>query len=848
MAESGKDTALLCHACKSLDLRFRDFPVAFTNRRTGEPNFQRVDTRLPLGTLQDMLQKKSCFLCRLVVRVLEAQEPGVTQRTTNRDPITLRETEGPITCSLYWCLKAAMDMSVPEQPELRSMMLGIECSSILRVHTYLVPRVESALAGGAETGQWFSRGRGSMLEKVGLASFWMHTCVGLHGAACKPTPIPKHRCLPKTITFVDVRYSCLVEQPLNCSYTALSYVQGNSPFFQNMESQASDLRLRQGLNGIQLPKTVKDAISLTQQLGMRYLWVSGLCVTQGNEESKRTLASMADVIFAGAVLTIVALDGADADAGLLAGRDQDQKWRARIGKGLTLSAVKTYCGIRERNSWTHETRAWTYQEMVLSRRLLIFADGLTFFVCRKANWREDLVTEGNETPTAFCPLLHMFMRDIEDEPYGHCIPDTYAGCVAEYTRRKMTHASDALNAFAGLSRVLESQMRTTLRFGLPVALMDWALLFRPGKTIRPRPGFPSWVWAGWEGGVELSPSSSADFMIFLCSHTWIEFYLDDEALGCSIHLSTLDMAREAIPTGSSSRGRYQDYFRKVLMAYVETSTHNPLKRFPDIQFQTVPTRLGPAIQSGLLRFFTISALFELEAQKAAPETLLPNGLQIKDRSGNRAGFLHLGSEDSDEEMKTLGGAQEIILLSERFGEHRIRFPGEPDPWAEELQIEYGVSDNLTGPELLRLIFSGRRSGEGQPHSLPQRLGRGEEEKGAKEEGGEENGGGIEDEEGEGPVGGNGEIGVEEIEGDEGEEGQGDDTDSLENELSCSTDDEFPEPDRMKLKRLRDPANWTLYNVMAIKWEGGLARRIAVGWLHREALDGVDTTWKEIVLG
>jgi hypothetical protein len=350
----------LCRTCKSLDLRFNDFPVAYRNPQTGELNFDCDGTRISLGTLQDILQRKDCPLCQLVVRVLQAQNPNITLEKWHRDPITLRETRDPITCSLQWYLQPAMDRSVPEQLETHCMFLGIRCSSSLLVDTYLVPHVDSAFAGGVETSQYYARDRGGIEDKANLASFWMHTCVGLHGSACIPAPLNlRKRSSPLTkVTFVDVWQGCLVERPLDCSYTALSYVWGSSPFFKSTKLEVSVLRQRLGLNAYQIPKTIQDAIFLTQRIGVRYLWVDSLCITQDDADSKHTMISMMDIIYAGAVLTIIALDGTDADAGLFVNQNR-QQWHVRIKKNLKLVAIKTYFSENSKDSFVHETRAWT---------------------------------------------------------------------------------------------------------------------------------------------------------------------------------------------------------------------------------------------------------------------------------------------------------------------------------------------------------------------------------------------------------------------------------------------------------------------------------------------------------
>jgi hypothetical protein len=103
----------------------------------------------------------------------------------------------------------------------------------------------------------------------------------------------------------------------------------------------------------------------------------------------------------------------------------------------------------------------------------------------------------------------------------------------------------------------------------------------------------------------------------------------------------------------------------------------------------------------------MSALFELEVQDEIAQYFLPKWLLIKDRFGDRVGFLFLGgSTSSEQEIKSLGGTREIILLSERFGDHRIRFPGEEDPHYRDLVAKYGGDmKDPNHPELWRILLS-----------------------------------------------------------------------------------------------------------------------------------------------
>ena len=93
----------------------------------------------------------------------------------------------------------------------------------------------------------------------------------------------------------------------------------------------------------------------------------------------------------------------------------------------------------------------------------------------------------------------------------------YCRCVEEYTSRKMSFDSDGLNAFAGISRLMEKFLQSEMIYGMPKRFMleslGWcsrgSILRRrtqitideKGETVN-RPIFPSWSWVAWDGTIQ----------------------------------------------------------------------------------------------------------------------------------------------------------------------------------------------------------------------------------------------------------------------------------------------------------------------------------------------------------
>jgi len=85
----------------------------------------------------------------------------------------------------------------------------------------------------------------------------------------------------------------------------------------------------------------------------------------------------------------------------------------------------------------------------------------------------------------------------------------YAGFVTTYMGRDLSNPHDSLNAISGIfNRLQATYGGYPFELGLPTAAFDSALLWEPTGACHRRlnahsgkPIFPSWTWAGWEGGV-----------------------------------------------------------------------------------------------------------------------------------------------------------------------------------------------------------------------------------------------------------------------------------------------------------------------------------------------------------
>jgi len=203
---------------------------------------------------------------------------------------------------------------------------------------------------------------------LGRVSRWLEMCSTQHTGGCSLSDTaPFEGCLPglRTLRFVDVIDMCLVEKREVCEYVALSYVWGAVPDFRLTTAHLAKLSKGGALSKTEIlqhiPQTLRDAMTLVQGLGLRYLWVDALCLVQNRvDEIQSGFAAVMDQIYERSLFTIVAANGHDADAGLvglLEGSRPGSRPCVEVLRGVRLG-VSSDLEIMLQGS-AYSQRAWT---------------------------------------------------------------------------------------------------------------------------------------------------------------------------------------------------------------------------------------------------------------------------------------------------------------------------------------------------------------------------------------------------------------------------------------------------------------------------------------------------------
>ncbi|KAF2475926.1 HET-domain-containing protein [Lindgomyces ingoldianus] len=227
-------------------------------------------------------------------------------------------------------------------------------------------------------------------ECLTMCRKWLRGCCDNHKACKKSSPGSIQ--LPTRI--IDVESSDINGTPQprlvdgeqrHEAFAALSYCWGGERIL-TLTTETEEI-LRAGLPLERFPATLRDAIIVTQNLRIRYLWIDALCIQQDSTEDwTREAAKMRDV-YKGAVVTIAAAASSRSSDGIFRDRALDS-WACTVPwvngqtppQTVILRPAQEIYSDPARTSLMH-TRGWTLQESLLAPRTIWLGAHLISFEC-----------------------------------------------------------------------------------------------------------------------------------------------------------------------------------------------------------------------------------------------------------------------------------------------------------------------------------------------------------------------------------------------------------------------------------------------------------------------------------
>ena len=487
---------VLCRRCEQLDLigMLDGFPPWTSQKEQEEAVSRRDESIRSLGDTGTVEFWDDCHVCRCLF--------ALTPNPYSNDQEVLLLPDW----SLYRVTgEFGAVLDTPEKRQYATcLVVALDPGSIslpFAVHAHrsdaMCLMAEDLQDGRTLGGRKLMRGPTNME----MVKEWIGRCARLHGTHCAPV-------LTEELTgirLIDVQQRRIVKFPgFPCDYVALSYVWGGVP--------AKSYKLGDVIGP--LAKTLEDAISFTKGLGKPYLWTDFLCIDQSNDDEKADQIGKMWSIYRGAYVTIYALSGSSAEAGLSGfGRAEYCPQLTCCVRGRRLVGTMPTFSLQ---SWmtVWAQRAWTLQEAYLAPRCLFFSDHQMYFDCTAMlccetlddlrSWGHNLTQASNSTGRGF---LAWVTDQIGAGSYRIPLRDpakrleNWGVKLNMYSYRQMSYDVDAQRAFEGIAQQLTTMYPEGFFQGLPIEDFDWGLLWRSQWPPTRRQGFPSWTWAGWKGGL-----------------------------------------------------------------------------------------------------------------------------------------------------------------------------------------------------------------------------------------------------------------------------------------------------------------------------------------------------------
>jgi len=315
------------------------------------------------------------------------------------------------------------------------------------------------------------------------------------------------------LTVIDCATRTLVPLPKEELYATLSYVWGRAVQPTLDDTNGNTLPLH-------LPDTIQDSIDVCNALSIRYLWVDRYCISTESSHLRSLQISRMDEVYQNSFLTIVACAGNDPNYGL-PGISRRRNPNPSI-KLAGLGCIGALSQSIEIHSSIWATRAWTYQEALLSQRQIYFTDKETFFGSAEG-------VQGEIGVIAKASLEQFLPESLRT---GYPVPETVRTardknlrkyslgklheweCISNYSTRTLTYQGDILNALLGILAYYRREHGISHLWGVPFSnsfpasatptflRFDFNLRWIVTGPSSRREGFPSWSWTGCNACVQ----------------------------------------------------------------------------------------------------------------------------------------------------------------------------------------------------------------------------------------------------------------------------------------------------------------------------------------------------------
>ncbi|KAK2009776.1 HET-domain-containing protein [Colletotrichum eremochloae] len=346
-------------------------------------------------------------------------------------------------------------------------------------------------------------------EQLSLFKQWIQSCDSTHDACRRHdgqaiSEIPTR--LVKVTDPIRVLDSCTIEPS---RYVALSHCWGQ---LQEHERfclyQKNHSQLEARIDFDRLPKTFRDAITVTRGLGIEYIWIDTLCIIQDDEDDWEMESSKMETVFSAAYCTLSAASAESSLEGFLSPRPPRPCVRLRTEDSRDLYVCPHIDDFHQDVELAKiNRRGWVLQERALSRRSIYYSRNQVYWECGEGIRCETMGRLYN-SKAAFLGDASFPRSALEYYRDGRqlLIQDLYE----RYSALAFTKASDRAVAILGLQERLARAFETQAAHGTFESYFARSILWRRDEQLAEMTPIaqpagrhvPSWSWFSKGGRIQ----------------------------------------------------------------------------------------------------------------------------------------------------------------------------------------------------------------------------------------------------------------------------------------------------------------------------------------------------------
>lgn len=283
----------------------------------------------------------------------------------------------------------------PNKPRIHSF-------SELRLETFSLQEVRSSRTALKLAERSLSRTHTGHNDVLNLAEYWFRDCLENHGACCNCISSSGPAWHPTRLLDISTELVKLFEPEVGVTdqpYATVSYCWGKEPFFRTTLSNLKQLQA--GVSEKRFPRVFQDLMKVARHLRIQYLWIDCYCIIQSSEDAAwpepdspsdwQREAGNIESVYENSILNLGVAHATSPLQSCFQDREEHPRsapiveWKPRPSDEESMYLAVSPSKVEEEISELRQNplfrRGWVFQERLLCRRMLHFAQDQIYWEC-----------------------------------------------------------------------------------------------------------------------------------------------------------------------------------------------------------------------------------------------------------------------------------------------------------------------------------------------------------------------------------------------------------------------------------------------------------------------------------